>query len=436
MSPAAATFTAFARPMPATWRSSARGGRGPRPLSRSAGCRGRSDPQAAHPVRRRARRGARVPDASNGRRRRPAAARQGEHRGGGHLNPVDEGDDALMTGLRREWSEELEADWEPEFRLIGLLNDDSNPVGAVHLGVVFSVRGRRARGRRSRARQARRRLRRRPMSWRQAGTAWRPGRASWPTRSGSGRLVPSGIRRPPTYTQSMLRRALAALAWRWESSVWRLRPPPTADEIAQHRADRRHRPGQRRVHRGGAAGRGRGGDRGRAIIVIDSPGGELTSMDRIIKAILGSEVPVIAWVAPEGARAASAATFVTLAADVAAMAPNTNIGAASVVGSGGEELPETLAGKVTNDAVARIRSLAERAWAQRGLGRVGRARGRQRQRHRGRRHGAAGRRPDRRRSARPARGHRHRRARRRDAYTFNGEPLPAADRPAGARDRR
>ena len=107
------------------------------------------------------------------------------------------------------------------------------------------------------------------------------------------------------------------------------------------------------------ARRGRGGRRGGDHRQIDSPGGELTSMDRIIKAILASEVPVIAWVAPEGARAASAATFVTLAADVAAMAPNTNIGAASVVGSGGEELPETLAAKVTNDAVARIRSLAD-----------------------------------------------------------------------------
>ena len=58
---------------------------------------------------------------------------------GGHLNPVDEGDDPLMAGLRREWAEELEADWEPEFHLIGLLNDDSNAVGAVHLGVVFTV---------------------------------------------------------------------------------------------------------------------------------------------------------------------------------------------------------------------------------------------------------------------------------------------------------
>jgi membrane-bound serine protease (ClpP class) len=94
------------------------------------------------------------------------------------------------------------------------------------------------------------------------------------------------------------------------------------------------------------------------VIEIDSPGGALTSMERMIKAILASEVPVITYVAPEGATAGSAATFITLAGDVAAMAPNTNIGAASVVGSGGEDLPETLARKVTNDAVSRIRSLA------------------------------------------------------------------------------
>jgi predicted NUDIX family phosphoesterase len=58
---------------------------------------------------------------------------------GGHLNPVDEGEDPLADGLRREWSEELVTDWEPDFRLVGLLNDDSNPVGSVHLGVVFEV---------------------------------------------------------------------------------------------------------------------------------------------------------------------------------------------------------------------------------------------------------------------------------------------------------
>jgi predicted NUDIX family phosphoesterase len=58
---------------------------------------------------------------------------------GGHLNPVDEGEDALTDGLRREWAEELITDWDPETRLVGLLNDDSNPVGAVHLGIVFTV---------------------------------------------------------------------------------------------------------------------------------------------------------------------------------------------------------------------------------------------------------------------------------------------------------
>ena len=58
---------------------------------------------------------------------------------GGHLNPVDDGADPLMAGLRREWREEVDTDWEPEFELVGLLNDETNPVGAVHLGVVFST---------------------------------------------------------------------------------------------------------------------------------------------------------------------------------------------------------------------------------------------------------------------------------------------------------
>lgn len=58
---------------------------------------------------------------------------------GGHLNPADAGEDPLLAGLRREWAEELVADWEPTFELRGLLNDDSNAVGAVHLGVVFEV---------------------------------------------------------------------------------------------------------------------------------------------------------------------------------------------------------------------------------------------------------------------------------------------------------
>ena len=81
-------------------------------------------------------------------------------------------------------------------------------------------------------------------------------------------------------------------------------------------------------------------------------------MDRIIKAILAQQSPVITYVAPKGARAGSAATFITLAGDVAAMAPSTNIGAASVVGSEGEDLPDTLGRKITNYAAAKITELA------------------------------------------------------------------------------
>ena len=88
---------------------------------------------------------------------------------GGHLNPVDDGEDALMAGLRREWTEELEADWEPEFELVGLLNDDSNPVGAVHLGVVFGVEADGRAGRRSAsATSSSGALRRCRMRWRRA----------------------------------------------------------------------------------------------------------------------------------------------------------------------------------------------------------------------------------------------------------------------------
>jgi membrane-bound serine protease (ClpP class) len=100
------------------------------------------------------------------------------------------------------------------------------------------------------------------------------------------------------------------------------------------------------------------GDAAAALIEIDSPGGELTSMDRILKAILGSSVPVITYVTPQGAQAGSAATFITLAGDVAAMAPSTTIGAASVVGGGGEDLPDTLADKVNNSNAAKIKDLA------------------------------------------------------------------------------
>lgn len=99
------------------------------------------------------------------------------------------------------------------------------------------------------------------------------------------------------------------------------------------------------------------------VIQMDTPGGLDTSMREIIQAILGSKVPVVVYVWPQGGRAASAGVFITIASHVAAMAPNTNIGAAhpvSLGGSPGTSQPsdDTMTAKVTNDAVAYIRGLA------------------------------------------------------------------------------
>lgn len=95
------------------------------------------------------------------------------------------------------------------------------------------------------------------------------------------------------------------------------------------------------------------------VIKLDTPGGLDTSMRRIVKDIIGSKTPVIVFVSPSGARAASAGVFIILASHVAAMAPGTNIGAAHPV-SIGEKMDKTMAEKVTNDAAAYIKSLAER----------------------------------------------------------------------------
>ena len=95
------------------------------------------------------------------------------------------------------------------------------------------------------------------------------------------------------------------------------------------------------------------------VLVLDTPGGTDTSMRRIVQAILGAPVPVVVYVAPQGARAGSAGMFLLLAAHVAAMAPGTNVGAAHPVGAGGEEIEGTLGAKLTNDAATFARSLAE-----------------------------------------------------------------------------
>jgi membrane-bound serine protease (ClpP class) len=96
------------------------------------------------------------------------------------------------------------------------------------------------------------------------------------------------------------------------------------------------------------------------VVRIDTPGGLLDATRDMVGDIFGSRVPVVAYVAPEGAQAASAGTFVATAAALLAMAPATNIGAAAVVGAGGEDLPETLSRKATEDAAALIRSIADR----------------------------------------------------------------------------
>jgi membrane-bound serine protease (ClpP class) len=93
------------------------------------------------------------------------------------------------------------------------------------------------------------------------------------------------------------------------------------------------------------------------IIELDTPGGLDTSMRKIVKDIIRSEVPVVVYVSPSGSRAASAGVFITLAAHIAAMAPGTNIGAAHPVGIG-EKMDKAMAEKAVNDAAAYIKSLA------------------------------------------------------------------------------
>jgi len=94
------------------------------------------------------------------------------------------------------------------------------------------------------------------------------------------------------------------------------------------------------------------------IIEMDTPGGLAESMRRIVMAIYASRVPVVVYVSPPGARAASAGVMITMSADIAAMAPGTNIGAAHPVGAGGKEIEGTMSEKITNDMVAHIRGIA------------------------------------------------------------------------------
>ena len=95
------------------------------------------------------------------------------------------------------------------------------------------------------------------------------------------------------------------------------------------------------------------------IFELNTPGGSVALMQDMVEAIRGSQVPVVVYVTPRGAMAASAGTVITLAGHAAAMAPETTIGAASPVGAQGEDLGETMAAKEKNILKATVRSLAE-----------------------------------------------------------------------------
>ncbi|HEV3477833.1 MAG TPA: hypothetical protein VG144_00130, partial [Gaiellaceae bacterium] len=95
------------------------------------------------------------------------------------------------------------------------------------------------------------------------------------------------------------------------------------------------------------------------VILLDTPGGLADAMRDIYQAELASRVPVIVYVSPEGARAASAGVWIGQAADLLAMAPTTNLGSSTPVAAGGGEIPSDLRRKAINDAAKSLRALAE-----------------------------------------------------------------------------
>ncbi len=95
------------------------------------------------------------------------------------------------------------------------------------------------------------------------------------------------------------------------------------------------------------------------VLLLDTPGGLAESMRSLVKRELASPIPVIVYVSPDGARAASAGVWIGQAADILAMAPQTNIGSSTPVNLGGEDIQRDLRRKVVNDAAAQLRALAK-----------------------------------------------------------------------------
>jgi membrane-bound serine protease (ClpP class) len=95
------------------------------------------------------------------------------------------------------------------------------------------------------------------------------------------------------------------------------------------------------------------------VILLDTPGGLSESMRDIYQRMLASPLPIVVYVSPDGARAASAGVWIGQAGDILAMAPQTNIGSSTPISVGGEDIQDDLRRKVVNDAVASLKSLAE-----------------------------------------------------------------------------
>ena len=95
------------------------------------------------------------------------------------------------------------------------------------------------------------------------------------------------------------------------------------------------------------------------VILLDTPGGLSESMRKVVKKELASKIPVIVYVSPDGARAASAGVWIGQAADILAMAPQTNIGSSTPINLGGENIQSDLRRKIVNDAAASLKVLAK-----------------------------------------------------------------------------
>ncbi len=105
---------------------------------------------------------------------------------------------------------------------------------------------------------------------------------------------------------------------------------------------------------------------------MDTPGGLVSTTKTIIKGMLNAKLPVAVYVAPSGSSASSAGALITMGADIAAMAPGTNIGAAHPVGGGGEQIAETMSEKIVNDLTAYKRGIVGKKgrnaeWAERAI---------------------------------------------------------------------